>query len=123
MHTIITKAVLHLVVLLILSLISLWILFFFHGTGLNSLLIPDQLRWRNGAQSEYIIVWYLLSCAVSYIELFGLLWLINRFNYWYGKDWLKPAQSGIAKVTTVVVGVALAICVALFYISIYTNTH
>ena len=123
MFTIITKAVLHLAVLLILSLLSLWILFFFHGTGLNSLLIPDQLRWRNRAESEYIIVWYLLSCAISYIELFGLLWLINQFNYWYGQDWLKPTQLGVAKITTAIVGVVLALCVALYYISSYTATH
>ena len=123
MFTLITKAVAHLVVLLLLSLIVLWLLFFFHGTGLNSLLIPDRLRRYNGAESEYIVVWYVLSCAISYVELVGLLWLINQFNYWWGRNWLKPTQVGIAKITTIVVGVVLALCVALYYVASYRATH
>lgn len=123
MFSIITKGLLHLVVLLILSLISLWILFFFHATGLNSLLIPDRLRRYNGAESDLIVVWYVLSCAISYAELFGLLWLINKFNYWYGKEWLKPTQLWVIKSTIVTIGVILATCVALEYIFTYKATH
>ena len=113
----------HLVALLLLTLVSLWMLFFLHGTGLNSWLIPDQFSWRNGAEDESIVVWYLLSCAISYVELSGLIWLINRFNDWYGLDWLKPSQRWVAKLATVIVGVILAIGVALHYVSLYAATH
>lgn len=76
----IAKAVFHLVLLLVFSLVLLWLLFFFHGTGFNSLLIPDQLRLRNGAESQSIKLWYALLCIISYLQWFGLLWLVNRFN-------------------------------------------
>jgi hypothetical protein len=118
MSATIAKAILHLALLLFFSLVLLWILFFFHGTGLNSILIPDQLRWHNGAKSQSIKLWYVLSCVISYLEWFGLLWLVNRFNYWYGQEWLKPTQMQFAKTATVVVGLITAVCVAVYYITL-----
>jgi hypothetical protein len=121
MPAIFAKAVLHIISLLIISLIVLWILFYLHGTGFNSLLIPSRLRWYNGVKSQYNGVWYALSCAISYVELFGLLWLVNKFNFWFGQEWLKPTQMKIPKTATVVVGTTIAVCVAAFYIDLFTT--
>ncbi|RZK32063.1 MAG: hypothetical protein EOO61_17280 [Hymenobacter sp.] len=117
MSVTIAKAILHLVLLLFFAIVLLWILFFFHGTGLNSLLIPGKLRWHRGASSQTIKLWYVLSCVISYLEWFGLLWLVNKFNYWYGQEWLRPSQMQVAKTATVVVGLITAICVAAYYIT------
>lgn len=113
----VVKAVVHLVLLLGFSIVILWVLLIFHGAGINNLLIPDQLGWHNGVKSRYIDLWLILNYIISYVELFGLLWLVNKFNFWYGKEWLKPSQMNVAKVATVLVGVTTAICVAAFYIA------
>ncbi|GHB86286.1 hypothetical protein [Persicitalea jodogahamensis] len=105
----VAKVIMHLKLLSLFSLVALWVLFYLHGTGINSFLIPDRLRWHDGAKSRYIGIWYALSCAISYVELFWLLWLVNKFNFWYGKEWLKPSQMKAAKTATVVVGVTQAI--------------
>lgn len=118
----VVKAIVHLILLLIFSLVILWILFFLHVTGINSLLIPDRLSWHNGFESRYIGLWYTLNYVISYVELLGLLWLVRRFNLWYGKEWLKPSQMNVAKVATVLVGVTTAICVEAFYIAYSTNS-
>lgn len=118
MSVTIAKAILHLVLLLFFTIVLLWTLFYFHGTGLNSLFIPDKLRLHNDASSQSIKLWYVLSCVISYLEWFGLLWLVNKFNYWYGQEWLRPTQLKVAKTATVVVGLITAICVAAFYISL-----
>ena len=115
------KAFLHLIGLVIFSLGLLWLLFFCHITGLNSLFIPDLLRRQNGAESQYIVIWYALSCIMSYLEWFGLLWLINKFNYWYGRAWLTPAQMWVAKIATVAVGFVTAICIVIFYVTLFVS--
>ena len=110
------KAILHLLLLVFFLLALLWVLLFFQGTGFNSLFIPRQLGWHK-CENQHIGLWYILSCTISYIEWFGLLWLVNQFNFWYGPEWLKPTQMKIAKIATVLVGLITAVCVAAYYIT------
>lgn len=113
------KASLHLGILIALSIVMLYLLFYLHAIGINSILIPDQLRIKNGTRSDYFGIWLISSSVISYVEWYILLRGIHMFNLWFGREWLDASQMWIAKFATIIVGTITAIYIAYFYISLY----
>ncbi len=111
----IVRFTIYLVINLILFVGITYIVFFAHATGINSLLIPNELRYQHGVLRQDLTAWKIIALLIDGIELIGLLWLTYRFNQWYSQRWLSSQPTQTAQWMTGLTGLLSAITIIYFF--------
>lgn len=75
----------------------------------NGLVIPNGIRWQENRLRTHLTHWYVVALLLLGVELLSLLQGLYRFNRWYVYPGSGRNGSGLAFVTTGIVGVLVSL--------------